>query len=124
MKNLFIAALLICLFNSAGCNKTPENKTDKPKTEDIRKQDPQFFSGGGKKSQTINLKKGMAAFEYSYNHSDTLTITIMDTNQTVIGVVLNKDGKITDGLDRINIPVDGKYILEIKGSGRWHINIW
>jgi len=121
MKISINAAILICLFITTGCEKTPENKPYEPKTEEIKVQDHQFYSGGGNRKQTISLRKGMAAFDYSYNHPGTLKISISDTNQTLIGVVINKG---REGLDRIIIPADGRYIFEVEASGKWAINIW
>lgn len=122
---IFISVLIASfLALAAGCGNTPENKPETKKTPEVKVQDAQFYSGGGNRKQTIRLKKGIAAFDYSYNHADTLTISISDTNQTLIGTVINKDGKTTEGLDRIDIPYDGLYIFEVKGTGRWSIHIW
>jgi len=124
MKIPVIYIFLAVLLCAAACNKTPEVKKDDLKTVDVKKQEPQLFSGGGYKTYNIHLNKGMAVIEFEYRHVDSLRITIYDTNKSEIGTVKNSPQKPIDGLERITIPSDGNYILEIKGSGRWHINIW
>jgi hypothetical protein len=129
MKVSIIAIVLFTLLITAGCEKTPEPETKTrpygpPDTKEILVQNHQFINGGGYRKQRIMLKKGIAAFEYAYNHADTLKISILDSNEVLIGSVINKGGQLTEGLDRINIPEDGKYILEVKATGRWQINVW
>lgn len=122
MKKIkFIIVLSILLTIIFACN----NIEKEIKKEISKPQTPQTISGNGDDVKKVDLNKGVAIFDATYNGYRNFIVRLKRDDGKEYPSLFNQiseTGKYK-GSTSFTVPADGVYILTIKSYGNWVINV-
>lgn len=116
----YFLILIITAFIFSGCTKEDQQNTKK---ENLPPVAPSYdFTGQGFKNAEVSLLKGNVAITYIYQGEGDFIVTLTKTDNTDTHLIANIKSSKAETV-RVDIPADGKYMLNIQTQGSYTVSL-